>query len=384
MDSPLSPPKPKLFISHRRDDHLDDSLFLKLSLVIEFGEGNVFFDQSSILPGEEYLRTIPVRVKECDILVVVIGPDWVPLIQRHAIKELDYVRLEIVTALALNKYIVPVRLRDVPLPKEEEVHYQVAKIFRSNVAQVREPRDSLEVKSLAARILQGYGEWRKSRYAIAKLEEYPPAPGLALGYFINFIEKIVPKLEVPEPDAPGFHANIVIRDRKSREKPLFEFDRSSAARKNLKLYIVLPPSLECLAKNQLDTLVDELPEAAIIQDGKTNPDFVVPAWKREGHYQLIDFPRTLGVLNVWLQQTLAKEGHLPGSPKWIETAEEQIQNFEMILRWWIEDWDKGGISRDRVEVIRYTGEQPELEWLGDYWKTSKVASLQTPVGGTLS
>ncbi len=67
----------KIFISYRRSDSLDTAHRLATELRREFGEENVFFDQTSAPPGTAWPDAIRVAAKKADALLVVI--DYAPL-----------------------------------------------------------------------------------------------------------------------------------------------------------------------------------------------------------------------------------------------------------------------------------------------------------------
>src|SRR5215475_5959398 len=98
----------KIFISYRRSDSFDTARRLATELRREFGETNVFFDQTSAPPGTAWPDAIRVAAKKTHALLVVIGPKWLHAQdeksgrRRLDIKD-DWVRLEILTFLKRKK-----------------------------------------------------------------------------------------------------------------------------------------------------------------------------------------------------------------------------------------------------------------------------------------
>ena len=107
-------------------------------------------------------------------------------------------------------------------------------------------------------------------------------------------------------------------------------------------------------------------QASIHAPNSARP-FLVDAWQNEGEFQLIDFPRTLGVLNTWLQRRLSKPPDHPDPEEWRELAEEEMRRFELILRWWVEDRRNASDFIASVRIVRFTGQEPELAWLKEFW-----------------
>ncbi len=361
-----SPRPPRIFISYRREDHPEVSAVLHARFGTRFGEANVFRDVPSLPAGEDFVRGIPKRVQACDVLVVLIGPKWVRLIREKAIEELDYVRAEIATALSEKKLIVPVCICGAKKPDAKNIHYQVRGILERNMVSLNDPlNNDLEVKLLLDAIEQSYAGREGLREEVERLEEFPPAAGLALGYFVNFISEVVPRITALTPDGGSYRHRIEVREREA-ETIVHAFGSEAGSRPGLKLHVVLPPTLDCLLPGRLRPLMARLHQALIRAEDSARP-FVVDAWRHGGEYHLIDFPRTLGVLNTWLRRRLAKQPLDPETPEWKELAEQEMQRFEVILKWWVEDPGNGPGFGDRVRVVRFSGQEPELKWLLPFW-----------------
>lgn len=101
----------KIFINHRRDDEGIAALWLARRLGQRF-EGDVFIDVEEIKPGEAYAKRIPERIKQCEVLLAVIGKQWAQLRlpdgQRRIDAAEDLVRRELEIGLETAKTIVPV------------------------------------------------------------------------------------------------------------------------------------------------------------------------------------------------------------------------------------------------------------------------------------
>src|SRR4051812_38879350 len=93
----------KLFISYRRDDarHLTDRIYDRL--VTQFGKAAVFKDVDAIPLGVDFRGHLTESVAQCDVVLVVIGRNWLSVRdasgRRRLDDENDLVRAEIELAL---------------------------------------------------------------------------------------------------------------------------------------------------------------------------------------------------------------------------------------------------------------------------------------------
>lgn len=107
----------KIFISYRRSDSYDTHR-LADQLRVEFGPGNVFFDIESMVPGSDWPKKIEEYLLAADILLLIIGPNWLNIQddesgRRRIDMPGDWVRKEILTFLQeqeknSEKVLVPV------------------------------------------------------------------------------------------------------------------------------------------------------------------------------------------------------------------------------------------------------------------------------------
>lgn len=118
----------KIFISYRRSDSYDITHKLAHALN-DFGERNVFFDQTSASPGTKWPDSIREAIGHADALIVMIGPKWLYVQEeksgrRRIDVEDDWVRLEILTFLERKKtnddlFILPLLVNGAEMPRPE-------------------------------------------------------------------------------------------------------------------------------------------------------------------------------------------------------------------------------------------------------------------------
>jgi hypothetical protein len=117
-----------IFLCYRAGDDAYAAALLDEKLSHTFGADQVFRASRSIPPGESYSDAIMRAIKECETMLVLIGPNWT----RHAddagvvllSRPDDWVRTEIATALSSDVRVIPVllsrtaRLNEADLPAD--------------------------------------------------------------------------------------------------------------------------------------------------------------------------------------------------------------------------------------------------------------------------
>ena len=111
--------QPKIFISYRR---FDEKFFVEQMcdrFESRYGEENVFMDRK-IPPFAHFEKRIIEEVDKSDVLVAVIGPQWLNLLKRKSESdEPDLLVMEIERALDKGKMIAPICIKNAPVPKKE-------------------------------------------------------------------------------------------------------------------------------------------------------------------------------------------------------------------------------------------------------------------------
>ncbi len=75
-------------------------------------------------PGSEFPERIKSALNECEVLVAIVGPDWLGAranAKPRIFDDEDWIRTEIETALARRIPIIPVRIDRAPMPKAEDL-----------------------------------------------------------------------------------------------------------------------------------------------------------------------------------------------------------------------------------------------------------------------
>jgi hypothetical protein len=129
------PPQPRaarVFISYRREETSYAAGWLFDRLVKRFGEGQVFKDVDSIEPGDDFSEVIAAAVGECDVLLALIGHEWLTVADEDGRPRLrdphDFVRLEIESGLDRGVSVIPVLVEGARMPTAEDLPGDLARL----------------------------------------------------------------------------------------------------------------------------------------------------------------------------------------------------------------------------------------------------------------
>lgn len=130
-----------VFINYRGDDSLTAAPLIDGVLAGRFGRDSVFLDSRSIPPGADFVEELLGRLRDCDVLLVVIGPRWLTVADEAGRRRLDdpadWVRREIVEAFALGMRVIPVLLDGVEVPAEADLPRELAALSRRQYVALR-------------------------------------------------------------------------------------------------------------------------------------------------------------------------------------------------------------------------------------------------------
>jgi hypothetical protein len=134
-----------VFISYRRTDSATFSGRIYDRLTAKFGRKNVFKDVDDIPPGVNFLQYIQDSLRRCSVALVVIGPHWLevrdPSGKRRLDDAADFVRLEIVTALALGLTVIPLLVDGAVMPTSTDLPASLGPLAMLNALPVRNDPD---------------------------------------------------------------------------------------------------------------------------------------------------------------------------------------------------------------------------------------------------
>jgi hypothetical protein len=131
----------KVFISYRRDDSAGHAGHVHDRLEREFGHDLLFMDVDSIPLGANFFKVLSERVGQCDVLLAVIGPNWLTVRDDEGVRRLDnpkdFVRIEIATALQRDIPVIPILLDGARIPKADQLPEDLKELTMRNGLDVR-------------------------------------------------------------------------------------------------------------------------------------------------------------------------------------------------------------------------------------------------------
>jgi hypothetical protein len=131
----------KVFISYRRDDSAGHAGRVHDRLEREFGRDLLFMDVDSVPLGINFVKVLSEEVAKCDVLVAVIGPNWLNAHDEDGNRRLDnprdFVRIEIGAALQRNIPVIPILLDGAKVPKANQLPKELEELSLRNGLDVR-------------------------------------------------------------------------------------------------------------------------------------------------------------------------------------------------------------------------------------------------------
>ncbi len=126
---------PKVFISYRREDTAECAHGLYKAFVSAFGKERVFFDLDTIPGGVPFRDYIREQLPKFDVVVALIGVRWEGPKEngKRRLSDLDDpVRVELATAIAQGKMIIPVYADQAPYLKKKDLPKSLRRLAELN------------------------------------------------------------------------------------------------------------------------------------------------------------------------------------------------------------------------------------------------------------
>lgn len=147
-----------VFISYRRADSQGSTGRLADGLGKDLGkDAPLFFDVTSIRPGEDFKDVIESTLAQCDVTLVMIGPRWVDLTDDMGRRRLDdpgdLVRLEVEHSLrSTTTTVIPVLVDGASMPTADDLPESIRGLAAINAAELAPRSFSNDVDLLARRV----------------------------------------------------------------------------------------------------------------------------------------------------------------------------------------------------------------------------------------
>jgi hypothetical protein len=152
MAGPIPTGSGRIFISYRREETSYPAAWLYDRLADRFGGGQVFKDVDSIQLGDDFVEVIHRAVGSCDVLLALIGDQWLTITDQHGRRRLDnpddFVRLEIEAALTRNVRVIPILVEGALMPPPEELPESLTRLVRRQALELSPERFEFDTNRL--------------------------------------------------------------------------------------------------------------------------------------------------------------------------------------------------------------------------------------------
>ena len=131
----------RVFISYRRQETAWPARQLYDVLVAELGADRVFKDVDNIEPGDDFVERIQSAVGSCQVLLALIGPQWLTVLDVKGARRIDdpedFVRLEVETALNRDDVrVIPILVDNAKMPTPQELPRGLAGLTRRQAVEI--------------------------------------------------------------------------------------------------------------------------------------------------------------------------------------------------------------------------------------------------------
>jgi hypothetical protein len=141
-----------IFINYRRGDDPGFTQALFSRLEQSFPPEQLFMDVDNIAPGLDFVQVLNDQVARCDVLIAVIGKNWLGAADETGDRRLDnpedFVRIEIESALAQKKRVIPVLVNDAKMPRSTELPESLKPFARCNAVRLTHERFRADTQGL--------------------------------------------------------------------------------------------------------------------------------------------------------------------------------------------------------------------------------------------
>jgi hypothetical protein len=169
---------PNIFINYRRSDTPAHASRLYEWLSDRYGDEQVFKDIDSIQPGLDFEEAIERAVGESDVVITLIGREWVQDGQgrRRLDDPDDFVRMEIEAALNRNIRVIPVLVEGASMPAAAELPESLRRLTRRHAFELSDTRWRFDKEELLKRLDNVLGISAPAREPAPEQAPVVPAP----------------------------------------------------------------------------------------------------------------------------------------------------------------------------------------------------------------
>ncbi len=146
----------KIFINYRRGDEAGWTQALFGKLQNAFAREQLFMDVDNIPAGIDFVRHLDEQVASCDVVLSIIGPDWLGVKDGSGVRRLDrpddFVRIEVGSALRQEKRVIPVLVNNAEMPRADDLPDDLKPLARRNAVRLTHERFNPDAEGLIRQI----------------------------------------------------------------------------------------------------------------------------------------------------------------------------------------------------------------------------------------
>ncbi|HEX2870875.1 MAG TPA: toll/interleukin-1 receptor domain-containing protein [Polyangiaceae bacterium] len=171
--------EPWMFFNYRRDDAGFAGDRIYDALTREFGEGAIVRDINHIGAGQNIEREVVALIRGAEVMLAVIGPEWMRMFGERRRKAVDGVRdwvaFELETALDSRAHVIPLLIGSTELPTGMDLPSNLQALFERNALRIRGGNDfERDIERLKI------GLWQIHRHSRGKVAPEQTAHGQTL------------------------------------------------------------------------------------------------------------------------------------------------------------------------------------------------------------
>jgi hypothetical protein len=137
-------------------------------------------DVDTIQPGEDFIERIEQTVGSCDVLIAVIGKQWLSSVNEQGQVRLadpeDFVHLEIRTALDRKVRVIPALVGGARMPRTQDLPSPLAGLARRHAIEISDVSFHDSVARLIEALEKAVAETEEKKRAAASPTVYSGAP----------------------------------------------------------------------------------------------------------------------------------------------------------------------------------------------------------------
>jgi WD domain, G-beta repeat len=123
--------------------------------------------EGGIGAGQDFVRVIEEQVGACDVMLALIGPDWLIVTDEAGRPRLenpeDFVRIEVESALKFGKRVIPVLVQKAEMPRAEALPETLKALARRNAAGLTQERFKADAQGLIKALEDSLAEVEEAR-----------------------------------------------------------------------------------------------------------------------------------------------------------------------------------------------------------------------------